>query len=121
MYLTQSLHRSVQQRPDLPMTVCGDRIRTCAEVGGRVARLAGALRGLGVGAGDRVAMLSLNSDRYHEFFYATWWIGGVVNPINIRWSAAEIAFSLEDSETMVYWSTTPIYHFSTTYVPSSRP
>ena len=101
MYLTQSLHRSVQQRPDQTMTVCGDRIRTCAEVGERVARLAGALSDLGVRAGDRVAMLSPNSDRYHEHYFATWWLGAVVNPVNSRWSAAEIAFSLEDSGTTV--------------------
>ncbi|OYD66660.1 acyl-CoA synthetase [Rhodococcus sp. OK302] len=101
MYLTQSLQRSVQQRPNQPMTVCGDRIRTCAEVGERVARLAGAFRGLGVGVGDRIAMLALNSDYYHEYFFATWWIGGAVNPLNTRWSATEIAFSLEDSGTTV--------------------
>ena len=101
MYLTQSLQRSMQQRPDQPMTVCGDRIRTCAEVGGRVTRLAGAFRDLGVQVGDRVAILSLNSDRYHEYFFATWWMGGAVNPLNTRWSAAEIAFALDDSDTRV--------------------
>ena len=66
MYLTQGLHRAVQQYPDRPMTIHGDRVRTAAEVHDRVARLAGALRGLGVGDGDRVAILALNSDRYHE-------------------------------------------------------
>jgi len=91
----------MQQRPDQPMTVCGDRIRTCAEVGGRVTRLAGAFRDLGVQVGDRVAILSLNSDRYHEYFFATWWMGGAVNPLNTRWSAAEIAFALDDSDTRV--------------------
>ncbi|MFC9786318.1 long-chain-fatty-acid--CoA ligase [Rhodococcus sp. NPDC127528] len=101
MYLTQSLHRALQQEPDRIATIFGDRVRTVAESVDRIARLGGALRSLGVRAGDRVAFLGLNSDRYHEYLFAVPWIGGVVNPVNIRWSAAEIAFSLTDSGTRV--------------------
>lgn len=101
MYLTQTLHRALQQAPDRPMTVCGDRTRTARQVADRVARLAGAMRDLGVGAGDRVGMLSLNSDRYHEFLLASWWAGAVAHPINTRWSPAEITYALEDSGTEV--------------------
>ena len=35
MYLTQGLHRAVQQTPDETMTVFGDRRRTCREVADR--------------------------------------------------------------------------------------
>ncbi|SDE94987.1 hypothetical protein SAMN05444679_1437 [Variovorax sp. CF079] len=42
-------------------------------------------------------MLSLNSDRYLEYQTAVPWGGGVLNPCNIRWSAAEILYSLDDS------------------------
>jgi acyl-CoA synthetase (AMP-forming)/AMP-acid ligase II len=101
MYLTQGLHRAVQQTPDAVMTVLGERRRTFAEVAGRVARLAGALRGLGVADGDRVAMLSLNSDNYHEYLLAVPWANAVLNPVNIRWSPAEIVYSLRDSTTTV--------------------
>ena len=97
MEITQALHRAAQQTPDLPATIAGERVRTWAECLDRVARLAGALHALGVGTGDRVAMLSLNSDRYHEYLLAVPWAGGVVTPVNIRWSPAEIAFSLEDA------------------------
>ncbi|GAA2374199.1 long-chain fatty acid--CoA ligase [Nonomuraea africana] len=101
MYLTQGLHRAVQLTPDLPATICGDRVRTWRESADRVARLAGALRELGVTKGDRVAMLSLNSDRYHEYLLAVWWVGGAVNPVNIRWNPVEIGYSLSESETTV--------------------
>ncbi|MGH8178790.1 MAG: AMP-binding enzyme [Steroidobacter sp.] len=46
-------------------------------------------------------MLALNSDRYIEFYYGCWWGGGAVNPVNIRWSAAEIAYSLDDCDTRI--------------------
>ncbi|MBP2366024.1 acyl-CoA synthetase [Pseudonocardia parietis] len=101
MYLTQALHRSAQQFADRPATVCGERTHTFARTAERVARLAGGLRALGVGEGDRVAYLGLNSDRFLEYYLATWWAGAVVNPVNVRWAAAEIGFSLEDSATTV--------------------
>jgi acyl-CoA synthetase (AMP-forming)/AMP-acid ligase II len=97
MYLTQSLHRAVQQRPNHLAVRFGKRTRTFEQLGDRVARLAGALQSLGLGAGDRVAMLSLNSDRYLEYLMAVPWAGGVLNPCNVRWSAQEILYSLADS------------------------
>lgn len=63
----------------------------------RVARLAGALQGLGMGTGDRVALLSLNSDRFIEYFFATVWGGGAMMPMNIRWVPAECAYALNDA------------------------
>jgi long-chain acyl-CoA synthetase len=97
MYLTQALHRAVQQHPERIAVRFGNRQRTFRQLADRVARLAGALQKLGMQAGDRVAMLSLNSDRYLEYQMAVPWGGGVLNPCNIRWSAAEILYSLDDS------------------------
>ncbi|MGW5675051.1 long-chain-fatty-acid--CoA ligase [Streptomyces sp. NPDC003860] len=101
MYLTQPLHRALQHAPDAPMTVCGDRTQSARQIADRVARLARALKGLGVTERDRVGMLTLNSDRVHESFLAIWWIGAAANPLNTRWSAAEIGYALTDSGTEV--------------------
>ena len=98
-YLTQSLHRAIRQYPDRTATVFQDRRKSYKEFCDRVARLAGALQQLGMKPGDRVGILSLNSDRYLELYYAIWWGGGVVNPVNTRWSTREIAYSLDDCET----------------------
>jgi hypothetical protein len=38
MYVTQALHRLLQQEPDHPLTVFQGRVRTVAESAGRVAR-----------------------------------------------------------------------------------
>ncbi len=97
MYSTQGLHRAAQQQPDAIAVRFAGRARSYKEFGARVARLAGALQSLGMAPGDRVAMLSLNSDLYLEYQFGVWWGGGVVNPCNSRWSAAEIIFSLHDS------------------------
>ncbi|MFE1356629.1 AMP-binding protein, partial [Kitasatospora phosalacinea] len=99
MYLTQCLHRALQQFPDRPMTVCGERVRTTRESVDRVARLAAALQDLGVRPGDRIGILALNSDRVHEAFFATWWSAAAAQPMNVRWSPAELAHAVQDSGT----------------------
>ncbi|HEY8524479.1 MAG TPA: long-chain-fatty-acid--CoA ligase [Acidimicrobiales bacterium] len=99
MYLTQGLHRAVREAPDRPATIFGDRIRTVAEHADRIARLAGGLRSLGIADGERVAVLSLNSDRYAELLLAVPWANGVLNPVNTRWSPQEIIYSLTDCDT----------------------
>jgi len=101
MQLTQSLHRARQQNPDRPATIFGARIRTVAEQFDRVGRLGGALRQFGVEDGDRVAVMALNSDRFLETMYAVPWAGGVVTPLNTRWSEPEIAYALDDSQSSV--------------------
>lgn len=101
MYITQALHRHLQTRTNKTAIRYQGRSVTFGQFGERVARLAGALKKLGVASGDRVAMLSLNSQRYIEYYMAVPWADAVLNPVNIRWSAAEIVYSLDDSQTSV--------------------
>src|SRR3546814_11848442 len=54
--------------------------------------------------GDRIAYLGLNSDRFHEYYLAAFWAGAVVNPVNTRWSASEIAYSLQDSGSSILFA-----------------
>jgi acyl-CoA synthetase (AMP-forming)/AMP-acid ligase II len=97
MYITQGLHRSLQRAPASLATVFGPRRRTVREHVDRVARLAGALRRLGLEEGDRVGVLALNSDRFAEVLMAVPWAGGVLTPFSIRWGPAEMANALTDS------------------------
>lgn len=101
MYLTQGLHRVLQQCPQRTATIFGERQQTYESLVGRVARVGGALAGLGVQPGDRVALLALNSDRYCESLIGAWWCGAVANPINTRWSEAEIVYALNDCASQV--------------------
>lgn len=116
MHLTQGLHRSLQRAPDEPATIFGGRIRTVAEQANRVARLAGALRTLGVSDGERVAILSLNSDRYAELLLAVPWADGILNPVNVRWSPPEIVYSLVESGSSILVTRSPA-----SSTPAARP
>ena len=66
-----------------------------------MASLAGALASLGLSEGDRVAILSLNSDRYYESIFAVPWAGYCVVPLNTRWALLENDYALRDSGTRV--------------------
>ena len=105
MNTTHGLRRALQINPNGPATVFGDRRRSWREVGERVARLASGLRSLNANPGDRVAILSLNSDRYLELYLATAWAGVVIVPLNIRWNQAEDADALSAVVLRYYWST----------------
>ena len=99
--LTQFMNAAADARPTAIATIMGDRQITWGEHRQRVTRLASALRELGAQHGDRVAILALNSDRYTEYYNAVWWAGAVVVPMNIRWTATENAYSLNDSEAQI--------------------
>ncbi len=67
MYISQTLRRAVQLNGQGTATVFASRRQTWREFEDRIACLANGLLGLGVNAGDRVAILALNSDRYGVF------------------------------------------------------
>jgi len=65
------------------------------ELDARVARLAGALAALGVGRGDRVALLSENRPEYLEVLLAAARLGASVACQNWRLTAAELAHCVD--------------------------
>jgi long-chain acyl-CoA synthetase len=97
MQLAQTLRRSARLDPHRTALVEGEVHLDWCSFADRVSRLAGGLRTLGVGDGDRVAMLAHNSRRYVEFFFATFWAGGIAVPLNTRWAEPEIRHALDDS------------------------
>ncbi len=74
---------------------------TFADLNARANRTADALRGLGVGPGDRVALLLMNGVEFTESFFAIAKLGAVVVPLNWRLVADELAFILGDSGAVV--------------------
>ncbi|MBJ6371024.1 long-chain-fatty-acid--CoA ligase [Sedimentitalea arenosa] len=97
MQVTSILRRAAQINPEGKATIFADRSQSWRALQTRVAKLAGALQRLGMAEGDRVALLSLNSDRFIEYFFAVLWGGGVMMPMNVRWSPKECAYALNDA------------------------
>ena len=62
----------------------GETSLTFAELDARVNRMANALAGLGVGAGDRVALMFGNDWRFLEAVFGPMRLGAVAVPLNIR-------------------------------------
>lgn len=97
MQISSIIRRAAQINPNGIATIFQDRQHTWTQMLDRVARLAGALQALGMKPGDRVALLSLNSDRFIEYYFAVVWGGGAMMPMNIRWAASECAYALNDA------------------------
>jgi acyl-CoA synthetase (AMP-forming)/AMP-acid ligase II len=83
--------------PEQEAVVSDDARFTYADALTRVRRLAGALAGLGVGRGTRVAALHTNTHRYVEAYYATAMLGGVFIPLNYRAKQPELKHMLSTS------------------------
>ena len=97
--LTEGLHKAVKSKPDSPSTSLAPRRRTWRQTAERVGRVAGALKALEVGRGDRIAILAQNSDRYFELMYAAAWVGAALVPMSTHLTAAEILHILVNSGT----------------------
>ncbi|WP_233849968.1 acyl-CoA synthetase [Paraburkholderia sp. HD33-4] len=120
MNLTNTLHRCLQQTPDKIVTIFRGRRRRYDEFCNRVARLAGALQASGMKTDERVGVLALNSDRYLETCMAVWWGGGVLNPVNIRWSVAEVVYSLDDCDTGILFIDDQFLHMAAGIAKTAR-
>ena len=75
----------------------------------RVLRLASAMRReLGVKPGDRFGVLATNGHEFLELYHAAMFGAGIINPLNIRFTAPELAYVLNDSgSSMVF--TDPVF------------
>ena len=97
MNLAELVCRAAERAPARSALVLADGTsRDWAETQDRISRRASVLQDLGVGAGDRVALLALNSEDYLETMYAALWAGAVIVPMNTRWSLAENIYCLND-------------------------
>jgi fatty-acyl-CoA synthase len=74
---------------------------TYADFADRTARLASALRELGVRRGDRVGTVAWNSHRHLEVYFAAPMMGAILHTVNLRLSATDITYIVNHAEDRV--------------------
>ncbi len=100
MFLGDWLHRRALLTPekialfDAEANMAPITYRAWDEAAGRTANL---LRSLGVQQGDRVAVLSLNCVAYLDIWFACAKLGAIMQPLNYRFTVAELAALLNDA------------------------
>lgn len=99
MNLAHTLERTARHRPEA-QALSGrgaDGGRTYADVAERVERLAGGLDQLGIGEGDRVAILMKNHAAFIETSFAVYRLGALKVPLNSMLTASEHGALVEDA------------------------
>ncbi|CAB4763097.1 unannotated protein [freshwater metagenome] len=74
----------------------GERV-TYQQLWNRSSRVAGGLAAIGIAPGDRVAINLPNGNNWAYAFYGVLMAGGVVVPVNTRFSEAEVDYVVTDS------------------------
>ncbi|WP_264942158.1 AMP-binding protein [Sphingomonas canadensis] len=92
-----AIRAAIARRGGTLASIFEGRRRTWAETLERAERIAGGLAALDVSPGDRIAVLSANSDDFMALYLAIPWAGAVLVPLNCRWSPAENDFAIRDS------------------------
>lgn len=95
LLLKQCLLNAVDQAGDNEIVYRGERRFSYAQLLERISRLASALEGLGVKAGDTVAVLEWDSHRYLECFFAIPMLGAVLQTVNIRLAREQVRYTIE--------------------------
>ncbi|MEC9344760.1 MAG: acyl-CoA synthetase [Pseudomonadota bacterium] len=95
------IRRTASVYPDYPSIVHGDLTYSWAQTYERCVRLASALKQLGIGKNDTVAMMCPNTPAMYEAHFGVPMIGAVINTLNYRLDAAAIRFILQHGEAKV--------------------
>lgn len=100
--LGSTLRFSARRVPDREALVCAGRRLSYRELDTEVDRVAHALAALGLGKGDRLAMMATNSDRFVITCYAALRLGAIFVPVNPASAAPELRYLLRDSGATVF-------------------
>ncbi|MEX2599664.1 MAG: AMP-binding protein, partial [Dehalococcoidia bacterium] len=87
--------------PDRTAVVFEDQRYTFADLAARANRLANALASAGVVAGDRIAVMDVNTPQHFELYFATARLDAIYVPLNFRGRDEEIGFPLEHASPKV--------------------
>ena len=95
------LERTARIHPERIALIHGELRQTWLETARRCRRLASALRGRGIRAGDTVAAMLPNTPAMYECHFGVPMAGAVLNTLNTRLDPEAIAFQLDHGEAKV--------------------
>ena len=104
LLMSRLIDRGAELAPDVEIvtaTASGTRRHTYAESRCRAHQLAHALKGVGVGIGDRVGTFMWNGSRHLEAYHAVAGMGAVLHTLNIRLSAHDLEYIINHAEDAV--------------------
>jgi acyl-CoA synthetase (AMP-forming)/AMP-acid ligase II len=88
--------------PDRTAVIFDNQRFTYEELQERVNRLTNALADLGVGRGDRVAVMQVNCNQLIETYFAAAKLDAIFTPINFRARGEEVSFMINSCEPTVF-------------------
>jgi fatty-acyl-CoA synthase len=95
--ISAALRASSFRFPDKPFLIEANRVQTFSQVHDQVLIIADCLEGMGLGPGDRVAILDVDSSEYIVLLIALAALRAVAVPLNYRQQVPEIAYQVENS------------------------
>jgi long-chain acyl-CoA synthetase len=96
-FLDGLVSRSAERRPNRAALVAHGRAITYRELDEAINRMANGLRDLGVGSGDRVALLLPNSPQFVIAYFGAMRAGAVALPLNFALRPEELTYILSDA------------------------
>jgi acyl-CoA synthetase (AMP-forming)/AMP-acid ligase II len=101
LLLGEVLRRQARYRGERTAYVVGSHRVTYGRFNAMANRLANGLRALGIRRGDRVATLAPNRLEYPAVYFAVAKLGAIHVPVNFRYRAGEVRYTLTQSEASV--------------------
>lgn len=110
--LSHALHRGWREYPGHFALIDRSSRYTYGQLADRVSRLAGGLEHWGLENRGRVAIIASNSNALIEAMLSVWWAGGVLIPLNTRWSLDECVEAINDCDTKILYLAAEYGHWS---------
>ena len=96
------LERAKDIYPNYEGLVYENRSYTWSDVYRRCTKFASALEKIGIGLGDTVSVMAMNTPEIFEAHYSVPMTGAILNTINVRLDAKTVQYILEHSEAKVF-------------------
>ena len=96
------LERAKDIYPNYEALVYENRSYTWSDVYRRCTKFASALEKIGIGLGDTVSVMAMNTPEIFEAHYSVPMTGAILNTINVRLDAKTVQYILEHSEAKVF-------------------